>query len=633
MSRPDDTPRPPPEPSLAHLAATTPARDWARGKLTGGLDWKRVIARSDLPEPLARLVTDVVVRSRLWRSERAELAGELCAHFVDGLAAGKTKEQLMHDFGDPKKASALIRRAKKRGRHWTYRAFVHTVQGLGAVLLAGFVLYAVLVWRFYTGEPTVARNFAAEYNETIEAIPEDDRAWPMYMKTYAMLEDLSPQAFAQNAWPDLAPEHPLYPEALAYLHRQEGVLALVHRAADKPALGAVLSDVIDPAMVETYQARNPEMVVNIGIPSENPLLMQVLLPELGHMRALARLLTFDAHVAARAGESERVLRDIRSLIGLAEHCNDRPILIGSLVALAIDALTINTTAGIIDEFPDLFTDEQLRELAHRHAGFMDGDPHVDLTGERWFFEDVVQRTYTDDGHGDGHATAEGLRVLSGLSADEYELTEHWNPGAVLAAPVAASLMAGRADLMAKYNELMAQMEHLAALPMWEYDDMGSPDAEIGRIKADPILKIRYSPITMLLPAMNRAAQAAEAVIQRRDGLLTGIALELYKRDHGEYPQTLDELVPAFLPAVRPDRYTGEAMHYALSDGQPRLWSVGVDRNDDGGRYPVDRHRAEIYHWLPAQEAAVRERTEPAVYDGDWILWPIVYEPSTGQDEE
>ncbi|MFG0259215.1 MAG: hypothetical protein ACF8LK_02590, partial [Phycisphaerales bacterium JB041] len=113
-------------PTFRRRAAHTPARDWIRGRVTGRLDWRADLARADLPAPVTSLITAVVRRSRLWRLERADLARELIAHFADALAAGTPEDHAVRDFGDTAQAARLIRRAKKRGRHWSYRAFIHT---------------------------------------------------------------------------------------------------------------------------------------------------------------------------------------------------------------------------------------------------------------------------------------------------------------------------------------------------------------------------------------------------------------------------------------------------------------------------------------------------------------------------
>lgn len=623
MNTPQETDSPPSPhaPSIAHLAATTPARDWSRGRLTGRLDWQTVIARADLPDPIARLVQQVVKQSRLWKLERADLASELCAHFTDGLEEGNTKEQLMHSFGDPKKASALIRRAKKRNRHWTHRAFTRTIQGLAAILLAGLFLYAILAWRFFNGEPDITRNFTAEYNETIEQIPENDRAYDLYIEATIALEPL-PESLL-GVWPDIAPEHPAYQDATAYLEHSARAISLIHKAAARPRMGETLSNAADPRITEMLRKRHPEYTEQTQQPKENPAMVTVALPLLAHLRTMYRLLAFDAHTAARNRKSDQVVQNVTTMLGLAEHAAEAPTLISSLVGLAIYHGTLWTTAQIIHDYPDLFSSDQLRNLAHRHAAFMNGNPRVNLAGERWFFEDFVQRVYTDDGHGNGHITAAGLRLLFSQTIPETDMSSQFGPPPL--APIAAALIADRADMMAKHDELMTQVERDALLPMWKYGSDDWADLGIQMLDNDLIQRTRYFPLTMLMPAFGRAIQTVEKTIQQRDALLTGIALELHKRNHGDYPETLDALVPAYLPQVPPDRFTGKPIHYALIDGLPRLWSVGADRNDDGGIAPVG-DRTDENRWVPKAEARQNEQIDPERYDGDWILWPIVYAP-------
>jgi hypothetical protein len=65
--------------------------------------------------------------------------------------------------------------------------------------------------------------------------------------------------------------------------------------------------------------------------------------------------------------------------------------------------------------------------------------------------------------------------------------------------------------------------------------------------------------------------------------VTAIALKRYHLQHGVYPATLNDLVPAFLPAVPMDFMDGKPLRYKLrSDGDFLLYSVGLDGVDNGG---------------------------------------------------
>ncbi len=63
----------------------------------------------------------------------------------------------------------------------------------------------------------------------------------------------------------------------------------------------------------------------------------------------------------------------------------------------------------------------------------------------------------------------------------------------------------------------------------------------------------------------------------------GCALERYRQAHGNYPETLDELAPEFMPTIPHDIINGQPLHYRrTTDGQFVLYSVGWDEQDDGG---------------------------------------------------
>ena len=47
-------------------------------------------------------------------------------------------------------------------------------------------------------------------------------------------------------------------------------------------------------------------------------------------------------------------------------------------------------------------------------------------------------------------------------------------------------------------------------------------------------------------------------IAKRDGILVALSLEVYRRRHGSWPKTLNELSPDLLPTVPRDRFTGLA---------------------------------------------------------------------------
>ena len=91
---------------------------------------------------------------------------------------------------------------------------------------------------------------------------------------------------------------------------------------------------------------------------------------------------------------------------------------------------------------------------------------------------------------------------------------------------------------------------------------------------------------------------------------TVVALERYRFHHGDYPGTLAELVPAWMPAMPHDVIDGQPLRYQRTEnGRYRLYSIGQNGVDDGGTPP---NPTPGYNpWTSAK-------------DGDWCwLWPAV----------
>jgi hypothetical protein len=88
---------------------------------------------------------------------------------------------------------------------------------------------------------------------------------------------------------------------------------------------------------------------------------------------------------------------------------------------------------------------------------------------------------------------------------------------------------------------------------------------------------------LLLPAHDAAYKAfARGAAQHRCTLIL-LAAELYRRERGDYPQQLEELVPTFLSVLPTDPYTGEPLRMKQEPGRRFIvYTIGPDGIDDGG---------------------------------------------------
>jgi hypothetical protein len=95
-------------------------------------------------------------------------------------------------------------------------------------------------------------------------------------------------------------------------------------------------------------------------------------------------------------------------------------------------------------------------------------------------------------------------------------------------------------------------------------------------------------------------------------LVTAIALKRFQLQHGQFPDTLAELTPAYLPAVIIDPFDGKPLKYRSNgDGTFLLYSVGEDGTDDGGDAGSPSGRPESWAWTRNRDWVWPQPATPA----------------------
>ncbi len=616
-------------------------------------DWRTVVRASGLPGTVQHAVALIVRRTRLWRSEKTEVARELCAHFTDGIVSGREAEELCRAFGDPKAAATLIRNAKRRGRPLWWQTWRYGSRGIGVVLLVLLGIYGVMALLFFAYRPSIKRNFAAELNAPILAVPEAQRAWPVYFEAIKKIGKLpdslvttqmpetgtgKPQE-PEDTWPQ-KPRDRRWPEAAAWVESQRDGVAMIRRAAGMEHLGFPLLNQL-PEDYRRWQAELAGTTLEAAIAREaNPPLVGVLLPYLGEFRIMARMIVVDARIAAQTNDADRFVGDIRAMCGLARQCDEVDTFINKLVQVAILGLAEETLKEWLNA--DALTPVHLRDLAHQFGAFDNSVIRAPLDLERNFLRDFVQRSYSDDGHGNGHMTHEGLRMLESIttSANSPFVEPGHETILALAGPLSVAGMASRKELLAEMERLFALSEREGSTPQWERAESAA-DVAVVRLSEGVVSRARYAMLITLIPALGKVHASIEQARQTRDGILVALATESYRREHGVYPPALDALVPGLLPSVPVDRYDGKPLKYRIiGDGSatvPVIYSIGVDRIDDGGRGPKDpRNVANMFAYkTPARMQQIM--SDPGLirdqFGGDWVLYRPHTEPAGGPGKQ
>jgi hypothetical protein len=597
-------------------------RDVLRGRPDARLNWRQIIASANLPAELATAVTQVVGKSRLWRSEKASVATELVSHFQDGLEAGQSPQDLLMAFGDSQATAQLIGRAKRRGRPVGWQIFLYgwmTLAGLGAV-------YVMVGLWMSVGRPTVKTDYLAALNKTALAVPDKERAWPEYRDAFMAMglqEDSKDKAGREFLDNEAKPGEPKWAEKEKFLSEHADSIAKLREAAKFEKLGVVAST----SRAEFSEKDRELFGIHLTpeelkgekeLKLEDRWLMSTLLPDLQRLGQAGSILGADARRAAEAGDGNIAYADVIALFGVSHHAEEMPLLINVAVADRIQGYARSAIRDIISEKPELWTDAQLRDLAHKMAASQ-LDWSRGIEGERSGFYDGMQRVYTDNGKGDGrlalHISKDKnlFQMLASINQGEGAPSDTLlaNSGlAMMTLPAANMVVASRKEMVDVFDRATNAAQARMSEPYWK-QKAEPPLDEFLNEESGPFGKFRYLFVRIMLPSYDNLLKRIVMTNSEQDGVYLGLALELYHRQNHKWPESLAELAPKWLPEVPVDRVTGQSLHYKVVDDQPLIYSVGLDEDDDKGR-PVPNEKGTTLPWTGPHDAKVQ--------DGDWVIW-------------
>jgi hypothetical protein len=277
-----------------------------------------------------------------------------------------------------------------------------------------------------------------------------------------------------------------------------------------------------------------------------------------------------AVLAHHRGDDAEALRRVGQMLLVGRALDHQPFLTHHLTATACDAVSTMTVADVA---PDLevstaggATEAQVRALIHQ---LLDERPINEGQRRAWVGERVMQLEFPQHVYVGGGGA--GSVAFGGSRLNVPGLGFFMKP-----------MIYDNARAMSRYTT--ATMKAMASSP-----DLASFRANLG----DPAPEIarsptRYAFASVLVPSLNRAPQAHYRTLAWRRLAATCLAARLYALDHqGALPESLDGLVPAYLPSVPRDPMAGGGAEVRYVNGRadprrPRVYSVGDDGRDDGG---------------------------------------------------
>jgi hypothetical protein len=341
----------------------------------------------------------------------------------------------------------------------------------------------------------------------------------------------------------------------------------------------------------------------------SPMMAGNLVPaELAEQRGLVTLAWAAALVAHQRGDDAEALRRVGQILFVARALDHQPGLIHHLVALGCNAAAARAAADLA---PGLHAGAeagaaspgQVRELV---ATLLDERPLADGQRRAWVAERVMQLDVPNaiGRGGAGAGTFGGVNVqipgarfvVRPWAADNARVM-------VRATTAILRTMGASADLPA-YHAAMAA---------------NNPAPELARSPR------RYAMAGVLIPSFGRAVEQHYRCVADRRLAAVCLAARLYALDHGgQFPARLDDLAPAYLPAVPADPLAagGAPLRYVNDPADPRgprVYSVGPDGADDGAtELPEEesaRRAARAKGWDEVRYLKPGRTTRPATRPG------------------
>ncbi len=276
-------------------------------------------------------------------------------------------------------------------------------------------------------------------------------------------------------------------------------------------------------------------------------------PWLKELRASARLFQLDVLIQCENQDAEQVIETIQANLALAKSSNT-PLIIHRLVQIAVRALAYRNIERVLNRIQ--LTDEQLRRISARidESDTEQGYQRA-LIGEQCFGLHTFR----------GHLREVSDQFRSGGGGAPIILLAFWR-------------ITGLNDRNAtEYIKIIQELIDAMELPANERLLVCES------IQKDIDSRKRGGMFTrILMPAFGRIMQIETRQLAYMLVTQTALAVERYRLTEGHLPQSLDNLVPAYMEVVPTDPFDGQSLKYRTLETGYVVYSIGDDLTDEGG---------------------------------------------------
>lgn len=520
------------------------------------------------------------------------------------------------------------------------------IQAMGWASAAGIGVLIVMFITFYRGKPQPTIDYVAVVNRSSLETADSDKGWTIYRDLWIKYDFAVEETFSEIQVPQSTGEPRLvrpgdgetWQMAIEKLATCEDLLEGFRVGSRRTTFGLPLHGVaIHKYRSADLRALEPAGYLNrvAGGQSEQPdpvapiqPLGSLIAPHLFPVQKMACLLIVDSRLAIQQSDSERVTRNVEAIFGLARQISEGKFVMGGLLGLAMQSQALD----VVDEAVHArlaWSPEQLERLqAAVEAGRV--EERFRFSTEQVTFLDMIQHSYTDDGHGDGRITWDGLAMMAPESYHQrYFDSDGQSPWStrlgwtmrLIWAPTELLKFATRKSLTDQASRWFARVDDFVMAP-WKDEAADQFSAELAALPES------HRPLRRFMElARNFRPDVLQSVADRESGL-AALAVLRYRQQHGRWPAQLADLVGSFLQELPRDPVNGQPLGYDICGEDLFIYSVGANAIDDQGLAAMTTPVGQTI-LVP-----LKDRSDPSLrpipasrysldveQPGDWILWP------------
>ncbi len=297
------------------------------------------------------------------------------------------------------------------------------------------------------------------------------------------------------------------------------------------------------------------------------------LPHLAKMRANAKIIALRTILLAEENRYYEALESGMAGLLLGNTLENEPILISQMLKIACDSFAMRGLAGVISDIPSdgILVEKYYRLMKEAESKKGKSGLRKALKGETALHGDMFRRILNRKLRYD-----KSFRQYY-FNYDKDDLYSRMFWGFYLS-------YFGRPLVRKDATFYLNQMTKAMELDLTPYYQVKDRITKIVKEMEKELGKWGHPLSSMMLPALGTFYARQAEITAKSDGLGIALALKIYKSKNGEYPDSLNDIIPEYISELPKDPFTGQNYIYRKEGEGFLVYSVGRDERDDNGLY-------------------------------------------------